>query len=153
MTHLRPFLPTFQSLQFENNLRNNSILVDHSNILLYFMLLISWYFLLHLRHYSIVNKPLLFSFKSDFEEFSLWLSGLRTQHSVREDEGLIPGLIQWVKKPALAQGAAQFTKAAGIRCCCGCGVAGSCCSYSAPAQEFPCATCVAIKKKKKKKRF
>ena len=33
-------------------------------------------------------------------EFLLWLSGLRTQHSLHEVVGLIPGLIQWVKGPA-----------------------------------------------------
>ena len=33
------------------------------------------------------------------KEFLLWLSGLRTQHSVHEDTGLIPGLTQWVKDP------------------------------------------------------
>ena len=37
------------------------------------------------------------------EEFSLWLSGLRTQNSVCEDAGLIPDLTQWVKDPALLQ--------------------------------------------------
>ena len=35
------------------------------------------------------------------KEFPLWLSRLRTQHSVHEDEGLIPGLTQWVKDRAL----------------------------------------------------
>ena len=34
-------------------------------------------------------------------EFLLWLSGLRTQHSLHEVVGLIPGLTQWVKGPAL----------------------------------------------------
>ena len=36
-------------------------------------------------------------------EFLLRLSGLRTQHSVCENGGLIPGLTEWVKDPALLQ--------------------------------------------------
>ena len=35
--------------------------------------------------------------KVRFPEFSLWLSELKTLHSLREDVGSIPGLIQWVK--------------------------------------------------------
>ena len=31
----------------------------------------------------------------------MWLIGLRTQHRVHEDVGLIPGLDQWVKDPVL----------------------------------------------------
>ena len=37
------------------------------------------------------------------EEFPLWLRGLRTQHSICEDEGSIPGLPQWVKDTTLPQ--------------------------------------------------
>ena len=36
-------------------------------------------------------------FKYKRVEFPLWLSGLRTQHSVREDLGSIPGLVRQVK--------------------------------------------------------
>ena len=35
------------------------------------------------------------------EAFPLWLSMLRTRHSIPEDVGTIPGLTCWVKDPAL----------------------------------------------------
>ena len=40
------------------------------------------------------------SFKRLTKEFPLWFRGLRTQHSLCEDEGSIPGLTQWVEDPA-----------------------------------------------------
>ena len=53
-----------------------------------------------------VGHGLLFSWgplKAEPEEFPLWPSGLRTQHSVCEDAGLIPGLAQCIKDLALPQ--------------------------------------------------
>ena len=38
-------------------------------------------------------------------KFLLWFSGLRARHSVYEDVGLIPGLVQWVKDLVLPQAA------------------------------------------------
>ena len=38
-----------------------------------------------------------------YREFPLWLNGLRTRHCVCKNAGLIPGLTQWVKDPALCK--------------------------------------------------
>ena len=46
---------------------------------------------------------LLLSLKNMVEKFPLWLSGSRTQHSVREDVALILGFTQWVKNLGLPQ--------------------------------------------------
>ena len=42
----------------------------------------------------------------DNREFLLWLSGLRTRHSVCEDVGSVPSPTQWVKDLALPQAVA-----------------------------------------------
>ena len=69
------------------------------------------------------------------QKFPLWLS-IRTQCSLCKGAGPIPGLVLWVKDLMLPQTVAQVAAAALIR---------------PLAQEFPYATGVAIKRKKKKK--
>ena len=59
-----------------------------------------------LRHLQLLPEAGIF--KNLLWEFPLWLSGLRTQPSVREDAGLIPGLPPWVKDPALLRATAQI---------------------------------------------
>ena len=44
-------------------------------------------------------------FSKPMEELLLWLSRLRTQHSIHEGTGSIPGLPQCVKEPVLLQAA------------------------------------------------
>ena len=82
----------------------------------------------------------------------MWLSGLRTQHCLYQGAGCIPGLTQWIKGPALLQAAARITDAAGVRCCCDCGIGLACSSNQPLTQECPCATGVAIKRKKNQKK-
>ena len=90
-------------------------------------------------------------------EFPLWLSKLKTQPTLCEDVGSVPGLTHWVKGPALPQAAAQVTDVARIPCCCGYGCG---CGYgvglelqlhmvSSLAQELPYAEGGAIKRTNK----
>ena len=75
---------------------------------------------------------------------------VRTWHSVCEDAHLSPGLVQWVKDPALPQAVVEVADAAQIWCCCDCGVGHSCNSDSTPGPgPFICHRCSCKKKKKK----
>ena len=76
--------------------------------------------------------------KKNPREFPLCLSGLRTQHSVCEDVGSIPGLSQWVKDLVLLWLWHRLAAAARIR---------------PLAQELPYAPGVAIKRKEKETQF
>ena len=81
----------------------------------------------------------------------MWLSRLRTQHSVCEDVGSIPGLAQWVMDLVLPQAAAEVADAVWIRHCCGCGV-GHCCSSDStlrPGSSI-CHKCGPKKKKRER---
>ena len=49
----------------------------------------------------------LFIIVKKWREFLLWLKGLRTQHSVGEDAGLIPGLAQCIKGSSIAASCAE----------------------------------------------
>ena len=82
-------------------------------------------------------------------EFPLWLSGLRTQHSVCEDETSISGLAQWAKDPVWPQSVAQVADVARIWCC-GCGLwhrPAAAASIGLLVWELPHATGTAIKRK------
>ena len=81
-------------------------------------------------------------------EFLLLLSGLRTWCRLHEDLGSAPGLVQWVTDLALLQAAAQVAEAAGMPCCCGCGIGTVAAPVWPVAWERPYAAGVAIKKKK-----
>ena len=73
----------------------------------------------------------------------MWLSGVRTQPSIREDAGLIPCLSQWVKDPALLQAVTW------IPCGCGCGVGSAEAPIQPLAQKLSCDAGAAVKRKKK----
>ena len=64
----------------------------------------------------------IFFFNLSCVAFPLWLSRLRTQHSVCEDAGLISVLAPWVKDSALLQVVVYVEDAAQICCCRGCDV-------------------------------
>ena len=66
-----------------------------------------------------------------------------------EDVGSIPGLPQWVKDLASLQAAVYITDVARIWHCRGCGEGLSCSSDRPLVWELPCATGVALKRKKK----
>ena len=52
----------------------------------------------------------------------MWLSGLRTQHCLREEMSSIPGLTQWIKDLVLPQDVVLVADTAWIWCSGGCGV-------------------------------
>ena len=85
-----------------------------------------------------------------FRGFPLWLSGLRTWHSVHEEVSSFPGLAQWFKNLAVLQASANVAQ---IRCCCGCGVVPSYGSNLTPSLETSiCHRCGPKKKKKRKEK-
>ena len=63
----------------------------------------------------------------------LWVSGLRTLHSVCEDAGWIPGLPEVVKDPTEPHAMAQVRDAVQFRCRQGYGVGFSCSSDLTPS--------------------
>ena len=84
----------------------------------------------------------------------MWLSGLRTQHSIREDAGSIPGLSQRLKDLALpCVVVLQVTDVAPSWRGCGCGIGSSCSSNWTPSLAMSiCCRCAVKRKKKKKER-
>ena len=77
----------------------------------------------------------------------MWLSRLRTWHSVLEDVLLIPGLAQWVKTPVLLQAVAQIADVARIWHCYDHGIGLSCSSHLTPSLEISiCHRCSTKKK-------
>ena len=69
---------------------------------------------------------------------------VKNKTSIHEKSGSTPGPVQWVKDPVLLQVAVQaITDVAQIPCCCGCGV----------GWQLPYARGVALKRKRKKKKY
>ena len=91
----------------------------------------------------------IYIFKKKVLEFSVWLSRLRTQHSVHEDAS-ISGLTQWVKDLVLLY-RSQLPLECGVAMAMA--VAGSYSSDSATSLgTSKCHRCGCKKKKKKKKK-
>ena len=88
--------------------------------------------------------------KKSIWEFPLWLSVLRTQHSLREDVGWIHGLAWWIKALALPQAAVYVTDAAWICHCCGCSIGLQLQLWFAPSLGTSICHRRGCKKKKKK---
>ena len=89
--------------------------------------------------------------KDKFQEFPLWLGGLRTWHKVHGDGGMTPGFTQWVKDPVLPKLWYRLQMWVGSCIAVTVVLAGSCSSDSAPSPGTSiCCKCDYKKKKKKK---